>query len=393
MVKRIVFYFTHFTCLGHTSRIFSIMQALKKTGKDRIQVHVFHGSRPQVFLKFDNCAAHVVLPHPLYNRSNFASPPKNNFLKLKERADFLLKKVARIEPDIFITEFFPFGRFETRYELAPALNFLKRKGCAIYCSLGYPFFNMKKAGTIGSYLGFYDRIFIHTPPKTETSAAVDYLSQAHSKKVYKHFFGRIHDKISFTGYVLPFNIDRDQTADPGGKTILITRGAGAYYPKIITNAIRASRYFPDRRFLVVAGPATSSSEWRTFFKLSRTCGSKKLFLKKYLPDLPYHVKRAEVVVSCASYNTSVLVMYFKKRAVLIPFKGYGKYEDFWEQPARASMLKRREGADILEYQRLDPESLRDAIARQLNRVSADGPTKKTDFRGAEKTAGEILSTL
>ena len=79
------------------------------------------------------------------------------------------------------------------------------------------------------------------------------------------------------------------------------------------------------------------------------------------------IRKSDVCVSVAAYHTSVMLLKHRKKAVVIPFEGYGSMS-FHEQPARAVMLKEMIGAKILSIQDLTANTLtaaiKDAAARQ-----------------------------
>lgn len=399
MVRKIAFYYTHYQCLGHTSRILSIIYSLKRLTRDKVKIFVFQGSLPQKFLRFPSEIKEIILPFPLYSRENFKIPLQVDFLKIRRRADFLINKIKFINPDIFITEYFPFGHRESKYELLPALHYLKARKKLIFCSLGYPFFSKKNLDEVKTLLHFYNKIFVHTPYKLELKYALRCIKSTRLRINYEAIFKTFEKKIKFTGYILPFNINginksgrkiREELNSKDKILILVTRGGGAYYPKIISCAILAKKYLKDAVFLISAGPSTTDKEWGIFTGLIKKYRLKNLYIKRYIPNLPDYLKESDIVISTAAYNTSVMLMYYSKKSIIIPFKGYSKNLDFWEQPARAELLKYYINSFIIDYDMLTPELLKEAVIEQLNLKFRLFHFNPFWFRGSENTAREIL---
>lgn len=398
MVRRIAFYYTHYQCLGHTSRIYSIINSLSRRARDKLEIYLIQASLPQPEIKFPANVKKINLPFPFYTRNNFRHPFKLDFKEVNCRAKVLSEKIKSIDPDIFITEYFPFGHKESEYELLPVLNYLKSRNKQVICSLGYPFFSLKNLSHTQAILHFYDKILLHNPPELEIKCALDYLNDKSKQDIYKSFIDKIKRKIIFTGYVLPCGVNQNsldrisREFSKGRKTILVTRGGGAYYPKIIVSSLLAARLLKEYDFLVVAGPSTSASEWEGFIRLKNRYKLKNVVLKKYIKDFPQHLRNANLVLSTAAYNSSVMLMYYRKKAVIVPFQGYSGYQVFWEQPARARLLGKSLGSSIIEYDQLNRDSLAHAISAQLEKKSGTPAINKNWFNGGIKSAQEILSS-
>ena len=95
------------------------------------------------------------------------------------------------------------------------------------------------------------------------------------------------------------------------------------------------------------------------------------------------IKSSDVCVSLAAYHTSVMLLKHRKKAVLIPFEGYGSMS-FHEQPARAVMLKEMIGAKILSIQDLTAKTLTAAIKEAAACVEkSDSQIPKEWFMGGD----------
>jgi predicted glycosyltransferase len=107
---------------------------------------------------------------------------------------------------------------------------------------------------------------------------------------------------------------------------------------------------------VVAGPATTPQEWYLFNTLVARKNVNNLTLLKMVGDYEGLIKESDVCVATAGYHTSVMLLKHRKKAVVIPFEGYGTMT-FHEQPARTVMLKEMIGAKILSIKDLTAKIL------------------------------------
>lgn len=390
--KKVVFYFTHYGCLGHSTRLLSIVRNLRKTCPE-LAIFILHGSPRQSLFSSTKDITHLSVPFPPYTRQNFHSAKKQYEEFGLQRSSFILKAAQAIQPDIFVTEFFPFGRQTLALELLPVLKYLKQDmKSKIICSLGYPYCNLDHYSLTRNLLFFYDRILIHTPCATEEKAALDVFDSQQNRTRYRMLFHAIKSKVSFTNYVLPSHAVSRGNPSPK-KMILSTRGAGAYYPRIVTASLGLKKHFRDFKICVVAGPSTSQGEWKVFQQARQHQEARGLRLVKNVRSLPELMRDSAVVVSTAAYNSSVLSLYYGTKNVLIPFSGDSHYDQFWEQPSRARWMSSRAGHCVLKYAELCAESLAKNVRFQLD--SKRKPTTWPDsfFNGAATTARLILNEL
>jgi predicted glycosyltransferase len=132
---------------------------------------------------------------------------------------------------------------------------------------------------------------------------------------------------------------------------------------------------------VVAGPATTSQEWYFFTTLVGKKKVNNLLLLRSVGNYEGLIEQSDVCVSTASYHTSVMLLKYHKKAVLIPFEGYGSMS-FHEQPARAALLKETIGAMILPIQDLTANNLMAAIKAAATHQQISSHVPKEWFTGA-----------
>lgn len=401
MAKNIALYFTHKESLGHSCRVLNIITALKKKYGSRIALTVFQAGKPQGCLAVPEGVRWVNLPVPFFSRASFYQRKGGGGSSLafsQERQDIMLSVLRKSPPDLFITEFFPFGRQECRFELLPVITFLKKQGVALYATIGYPFMVRDSLTVMKEYAQLYDRFLIHTPPGLEDPYLSSFITYPPLRKAYQEVLEMLAPKITYTGYILPSAVDGTGVLSRqkghaarkglGLKKVLVSRGGGVIYPKIITNAlIAAKRFEKDAEFSVVCGPATSKAELAVFMGLVRKYKARNTKLIFYTPDFPQLMKNSDVSVSMAGYNTAVQLLYYRKPAVLLPSsvdpeiaQGYCS-----EQLSRAQMLKERIGAEVLDYRAFSADEMETAVRQMLGHtVKQEFP--KEWFGGAAATA-------
>ncbi|NTV29694.1 MAG: hypothetical protein HGA80_06415 [Candidatus Omnitrophica bacterium] len=294
------------------------------------------------------------------------------------RAQFVLQNARRINPDIFITEFFPFGRQDYLPELMPAIEYLKDRGCKIMASIGYPCSTdiidgqkRELANVRNRLIALYDQLLIHTPAAVENSFFLRTLPNKQLKASYQQFYKTFADKIVYTGYLLPYTSGTTPQRSSmirkkaGAYTIIVSRGGGAVYPKLITAALQASGILGDRyRFIISCGPATSQAEHDLFAAVKKQHAHRTVILKAHIPDLDFFFRHCDLAVSLCGYNTAVQLLSAGTPGIVVPFVNPASPLPSNEQTARALLLKDRLDSAVLSYQQLSARSLADEIRRK-----------------------------
>jgi predicted glycosyltransferase len=203
----------------------------------------------------------------------------------------------------------------------------------------------------------------------------------------------LKEKIIYTGYVFPEKMITGGTAIPVDKNtsaIVISRGGGAVYPKLITLAIEAQRLLDDKIHTIIAcGPATSPQEMALFRSCIKSKDSPLVFLADHLANLDDHLRNCRVSVSLCGYNTSVQLMRYATPSVIIPYQYSLSKTSTNDQIARARLLQERFGSIILDYDAMTARSLADAIKEQM---SSPPPAPAPDdwFNGADVAARFVV---
>lgn len=393
------FYYTHYQCLGHTTRVLTLLEAINKK-LSYFGLFTIQGSRPQRYLRPPGYIKNYFLPFPLFSSKNFRVGYKldNSILNIRKKA--LFKLIKRLNLSIFITEYFPLGRNICKYELLSVLYHFAKTHKKAISSVGYPVVSKESIKGLDRLLKFYKKIFIHSP-RIEVDYIADSYKEKKEKDEYLKIFEKHSNKIIFTGYIIPLQLSFHNENKEALKfrknkiNILVTRGAGAYYPDIIASSIKASDILgKDFYFIIVAGPSTSYKEENYFKGLMNKKKIKNAILIKYTSSLKDLIKNCDLCICCSSYNTSVLLLYFKKNSIIIPFQGYGDMY-YREQPSRARMLKDFIGSKIINYCDLTPSKLAKEIDKKIKN-NQDAPSKninKNWFKGKDIFLKEFYSFL
>jgi len=331
------------------------------------------------------------LPGTFVDRRNFRKPVGGAGADADKRAQACRDIVTRQRPDLFITEFFPLGHEECRHELILSLVEASRQRSALWGLAGYPLLIGINNEWRQKILKLYQKIIIFSP-SLEKELIADSFLRARDRQKYLDFFERNARKIVFAGYLLPKQeVVRDDgkghlSKPPvvkGACRVTVLRGGGAVYPKVIAQAIRASDLLGKGYYLtVVAGPATTSQEWSFFTTLVAQKKVNNLALHRMVGNYEELIKDSDVCVSGGGYHTSVMLLKHRKKAVVIPFEGYGAVS-FHEQPARAVMLKEKIGAKILSVDDLTAKALTAAVKEAAARQTVRAHIPKEWFMGGD----------
>lgn len=394
---RIILHYTHKQTLGHTTRSIALASALCRHGAE---VLILQGGIPQPFIRFPEGCRVKDIPQPFDTRRSFDEhvvPVTSG-----KRAQFILKAAAEFSPDVFITEFFPFGRLAYLPELLPTLRFLRKKSVRIMASVGYPLIidldrlsDPQFAALHKAVFALFDTFLIHTPHELETGYIRETIPSPSLRDSYDGIMKNLRKKIVYTGYVFPENMITGGMALPAepsleSNTIVVSRGGGAVYPNLITIAIEAQRHLDVHvRTIIACGPATSPDEIKLFQSCLTKSDEKRVFLADHLANLNEHLRLCRVSVSLCGYNTSIQLMRYGTPSVLIPYRNNKSKTPTNDQIARAKMLEEKFSSISIAYESMTPKVLAAAIERQMSQPRPK-PAPDDWFSGADAAARFVV---
>ncbi|MEK1889902.1 MAG: glycosyltransferase [Phyllobacterium sp.] len=371
---RVFFYVQHLLGIGHLARASRIASALTTAGFD---VTVVTGGSEVPGFPAQGIKS-VVLPAVLAATAGFSGladihgkPVNDEFLT--RRRDLLLDAFHRVRPDIVITEAFPFGRRQMRFELLPLLDAIKAMvpRPILVSSIRDILQERTKPGrdeeTVSLVKAHFDHVLVHGDRSFVALPETFPLA------------GEIEGKIIYTGLVAgPLPKEPGEVFD-----VVVSAGGGAVGIDLIRAALAlAQRSDPRRSWCLITGPNLSETD---FAELALNA-SDHVRLFRFRKDFPSLLKSAELSISQAGYNTVCDILQAGCRSVLVPFTAGGETE----QNLRAMRLASLGLAVAIPEVGLSADILRGAVEAAL----AECPPRsgRLDLNGARRT-GDILGEL
>ena len=392
MTDRILFYCQHVLGIGHLVRSAAIVHALSS---DSQVLFVSGGERPEGFRFPEHENVKVLQLPPLKTSPDFSHLQVcDSSRSLDEtktlRTAMLLDAFAEFDPDAIVTELFPFGRKQFRFELLPLLEraWMRSRRPLMASSVRDILVARKDQEeyerTVCNLVNrFYDLVLVHGD---DTFLKLD------------ETFSRTNDlrcPVAYTGYVKqPAQHNsaaarRSAPASHGQPMITVSIGSGQYLTgqMLLENVMRAAKLVQSRiphEFQVFAGPLMPEETYRRLQSLASESTNVKF--SRYTPDLAAMLRNSEVSVSMAGYNTVMDVLSSGVRALVYPVTSNGDQE----QIVRAEGLEKAGVVDVIRTEQLAP----DQLARKLEMAVSKPPTSLTlNCEGAVNTAGLLKKHL
>lgn len=365
----VFFYVQHLLGIGHLARASRIARALIDSG---MQVKLVTGGLPVPGFPGPDIP-NLALPPVAVPGGDFkglvdADGKRVDQAFLDARAGLLLDAYRRIKPDIVMTEAFPFGRRQMRFELLPLLDAIEatRPRPVLVASLRDI---LQKRGrldrdqeTVDQVRRYFDLVLVHGDP---TFAA---LGDSFP------FADQISDKVAYTGLVCP--------PPPPPPTerfdVVVSAGGGAVGKDVVRAAVAAATEMPDvARWCIITGPNLPQADFDSMAALAPA----NVMLERFRPDLASLMQGARLSVSQAGYNTVGDILQAGCRALLVPYTAQGETE----QADRAALLERVGRVSVMQDANLTGATLAQAIRKALAQpLSADALRIAVD--GAARSA-------
>ncbi|MEM7462923.1 MAG: glycosyltransferase [Pseudomonadota bacterium] len=367
---KVLFYVQHLLGIGHVFRATRVAHALVKAGF-KVKM-IWGGTRlPSI----DLGGLDMVWLEPVKAGDSYITDlvradgkPADEAL-LSSRTDKILNLLEANRPDIIITETYPFGRRQMRFELEPLMRAARAaawKPMTVSSIRDIMTENRKPVRvreTLDAVRDWFDLVLVHgdadliTLPETLPGAK------------------SIEDKVRYTGLVTPEPVDL-QVPPSISCDVVVSAGGGAVGHSLTDAAIGACNHcdaYPEN-WLLVVGSERAESEYQS---LKERAGE-IMQVVKFVPDLTRVLASAKVSVSRAGYNTVGDLIRARCRAVLAPFEGGRETE----QLRRARLLSDRGLCELLRENELSPQSLGNAVDK-----AALLPKMQPDFEinGAENS--------
>ena len=366
----------HLMGIGHQRRAAAIALALAGRGAD--VVYVTGGAEiPDLAAGWPGRVCVVALPAARVADAGYRALVDARGCEVDDvwrtaRRDLLLAAFEEHAPHVLVTETWPFGRRLLRFELEPLVERARAAGCQRVSSirdvLQPPSSLARARAAADRVLESFDVVLVHGDPAFVPLDASFPETE------------RIRTRIRYTGYVTAG--ERGPAAPPGvGEgEIVVSAGGGVVAHRLVDAALAAARQDPDLRWRILIGPNAGED----IFTGWRRAAAANTVVEPNRADFGSLLSRARVSVSQAGYNTVTDLLAAGAPAVLVPFSAGGERE----QSIRARTLAEAGFAQVVEEDRLTPETLLEAVRR------ADAPAtpshRKVRLDGAGESADAII---
>ncbi len=375
MSARVFFYVQHLLGIGHLRRAAALARALAAGGFDVLLVS---GGAPVDGLALGGARLYQLPPVRaadlrLKELARLDGSPVDEAFRA-ERTRRLLDLFEAEEPDILLTEQFPFGRTQLRFELLPLLEAAQDRPSApwIVSSIRDVLRRTASPARVDEMVQTFeafDTVLVHADP------ALVRLDDSFPA------WPDIQARALYTGYVADTDAPVADIAVGKGE-VIVSAGGGAVGAPLLQAALAARPLtaLADRRWRLLVGPNMPDADRAA---LAASAGP-DVIVEPVRADFPSLLRNAALSISQAGYNTVVETLCHGDRAVLVPF---GTARET-EQADRARVLVERGMVAAVAPDELTPASLAAAIARAWA-----GPSIRSfppvDARGASATVAAL----
>jgi len=376
VAKRVMFYCQHVLGMGHLVRSAEIARAL---ARDFSVLFVTGGEIPEGFRFPENVETFELIPlktSPDFSDLQLCDFSWDLYETKAIRRELLLHAFDKFQPDILITELFPFGRKQFSFELLPLLERARNRAgkTMIVSSIRDILVNRKDQAPYEQRVceivnSFYDLVLVHGDERFQTLGET---------------FSRVADlqcPVAYTGYVVQQS--KAGTAECGAvppehsqkPTIVVSNGSGKCLSGhlLLGSVLRAAPLLQKQiphQLQVFAGPLIPECVYESLQEMAAP--SSNVTLARYTPDLPGMLRRAQLSISMAGYNTVMDVLTAGVRALVYPVTGNGDEE----QSMRAQKLAAMGVLGVLDEDQFEPARLARKIEEALHskpfRISFNG---------------------
>lgn len=354
MNGKILFYCQHLLGIGHLRRAATLARALALAGHE---VTLVSGGEPVPHL--DCAPAELVQLPPVRAVDKFFKVlvdergTRIDDAFKQARAEKLVALFNELEPDVVLTEMFPFGRRQLRFELIPLLEAAKAAPWRprIASSVRDILVMSPKPERIDEMLGlvetYYDAVLVHGDrdliPFDATFAPA----------------ARIADRLVYTGYVVETQQPRRGAAAPGHGEVIVSAGGGAVSEPLLEAAMaaRALTSLKDRTWRLLVGHNLPDDR----FAALQEKAPAGVIVERARSDFVTLLANAVLSISQGGYNTVMETLKFGRRAVVVPYAGGLETE----QTLRAELLGKRGLIQIVDETTMTPGTMAEAVERAM----------------------------
>lgn len=360
---------THLLGSGHLTRALTLAQAFLDAGH---QVTLVSGGMPSTHQKPARLDW-VQLPPVRSDGTDFsrlldASGHSADESWLASRQAVLVETLHVLEPDVVITELFPFGRRILKEEfqalLAEVAKLARRPRvlASIRDILAPPSKPAKAVFADEVISAFYDGVLVHSDADLTPLELSWPVSTALSQRLI------------YTGFVAPPPaLPHPERVGAGG--VIVSAGGGNVGRPLFETAKAAAALDEKRQWRLLVGGSTAEDICKN---LNEDVPG-NLIAEPARPDFRQMLHHAAASVSMCGYNTALDVLQSPCPAVFVPFDEGNEVE----QGIRAEALSAQAGIAMLRAGDMDAPALLSAIERVMSEKRAVGD--ETLWKGATRT--------
>ncbi|HEX2885796.1 glycosyltransferase family protein [Vineibacter terrae] len=384
MSARILFHVQHLLGIGHLRRAATLVRHLAAAGHDVI---LTSGGLPVPGLDLGG-ARLVQLPPVRATDKRFKILVDSHDVVIDDafksrRVALLLDTLRQHRPDLLITELFPFGRRQLRFELVPlveAARALPRRPLVV-SSVRDILVRSPKPERVDEMIDLFGRYFDYTLVHGDPA----FIPFARTFPRWRD----IADRTFHTGYVIDGLPADDASTQDGRGEVLVSAGGGAVGAPLLQAALAArplSR-MRDAPWRFLCGPAMPAADVAALRAQAQPAGA-GVAIEPARRDFTTLLRNCALSISQGGYNTMIETLSVADRAVIVPYAGGLETE----QELRAELLAERGVFQVVPEADLSPRTLATSIDRAL-----DGPSIRTfpriDAGGIAKTVSLIEQWL
>ncbi|MFV2092925.1 MAG: glycosyltransferase family protein [Hyphomicrobiales bacterium] len=377
---KVLIWVTHLLGVGHFHRVVRIARALVAQGHG---VTVANGgfALDNVRLGAFDVVQLPPLKSPDVTFKRLVGPDERDidadYMAL--RRDALVALSRRIEPDVILTELFPFGRWKFQHELTGLFEDQRSRAdrplvVASIRDILVPPRKHARLDIIRHLVEtYYDTVLVHGDPAFIRLEETLPLA------------ARFANMIDYTGYIVPDYVATQNT--DGAGEVVVSAGGSAFGGSLLLAAIAARPLssLNTATWRVLAGQNLASE---TYDALQEAAGQQTgVIVERVRADFPEILTRARLSISQAGYNTTSDVLAAGIGAVFAPFAE----ADESEQSRRVALLAKHGLAVVVEGAELTGAKLAGAVDRAAALTPQSSHMPMLD--GAANTARLITAML
>lgn len=381
----VVILVTHLLGIGHLNRAAALGRAFARAG-DRVTL--ISGGRPQPTVDMSGIDLRQLPPVHIQGtdfKTFFRDDGRvADAVFYNERIKILEEFLHNAQPDVLISELFPFGRRQLAAEFDAALVAARNNGrsCTVFGSvrdvLAPPSTPKKHDFAEERVAQHFQAVLVHGDASVLPLEASWPVSRG------------LVRCLRYTGYVRDAAPAPAATGQGGTGEVLVSGGGSAAALPLLRAALAAAARDPGRNWRLLVGHGVDAA---TFAEL-QNAATPKTTVERVRRDFNALLSACACSVSLAGYNTMLDLAAARVPAVVVPFDAGGEVE----QGIRAGKFADMGLLSVVESRDLSDETLLRAVYQAIRRgppkamLAMDGATKTVEIVRSEREKAERTET-